>query len=299
MHRRNCDGAQATAVANQMIGKNIVFMAGHFCSFASMAAASVYAQAKITEISPASPYPAFTDLRAGPGVFRVCGRDDDQGKVAGAFLAKRFADKRIAFADDRSAYGKGLVDATRKAMNDAGKKEEFSETFEAGARDFNELVSRLKDANIDVLYIGGYHPDAALIAKETRDLGLQTVIKGGDELHTEEYWRSAGDAADGTLLTFPPDARRNPEAAGVVAAFRKSGNEAEGYTLCTYAAVQVWAAAATLAGSLDFDKVTAALAKSTFKTVLGDIRFNQKGDATRPGYVIYFWHNGKYDILKM
>ena len=295
----NCDGAQATAIANQMIGKNVVFMAGHFCSFASMSAASVYEHAKIVQISPASPHPMFTDQRAGPGVFRLCGRDDDQGKVAGTFLAKRFADKRIAFADDRSAYGKGLAEATKKAMNDAGKKEEFSETYEAGARDFNELVSRLKDANIDVLYIGGYHPDAALIAKEMRDHGLQTVIVGGDDLLTEDYWRAAGDAADGTLLTFPPDPRRNPEAASVVAAFRKSGSEPEGYALCTYAAVQVWAAAAIAAGSIDFDKVIAALAKNTFKTVLGDIRFNEKGDATRPGYVVYIWHNGKYDVLKM
>jgi len=295
----NCDPTQATAVANQMIGKKIVFMAGHFCSFASMPAAPVYAQAGIVQISPASPYPNFTDDRAGPGVFRLCGRDDDQGRVAGAFLAKRFGTKHIAFVDDHSAYGKALADATRKAMNDAGKKEEFSETYEAGARDFNELVAKLKDAEIDVLYIGGYHPDAALIVKEMRDQGLQTVIVGGDDLLTEDYWRAAGDAADGTLLTFPPDARKNPDAASVVEAFRKSGSEPEGYTLCTYAAVQIWAAAVATAGSTDFGKVTAALAKGTFKTVLGDVRFNQKGDATRPGYVLYVWHNGKYDTLKM
>lgn len=295
----NCDATQATAVANQMIGKKIVFMAGHFCSFASMPAAAVYAQAGIVQISPASPYPQFTDQRAGPGVFRLCGRDEDQGKVAGAFLARRFGAKRIAFVDDRSAYGKALADATRKAMNEAGKKEEFSDTYEAGARDFNELVSRLKDANIDVLYIGGYHPDAALIAKEMRDQALHTVIVGGDDLLTEDYWRAAGDAADGTLLTFPPDARKNPEAANVVAAFRKSGSEPEGYTLCTYAAVQIWAAAAAAAGSTDLNKVAAAIAKGTFKTVLGDVRFNEKGDATRPGYVLYVWHNGKYDALKM
>ena len=262
----NCDGTQATAVANQMIGKKIVFMAGHFCSFASIPAAQVYAQAGIVQISPASPHPKFTDERAGPGTFRLCGRDDDQGRVAGSFLAQRFAGKRIAFADDRSAYGKALADATRKAMNEAGKQEEFSETYEAGARDFNELVARIKEANIDVLYIGGYHTDAALIAKEMRDRALQTVIVGGDDLLTEDYWRAAGDAADGTLLTFPPDARENPEAAKVVEGFRKAGSEPEGYTLCTYAAVQVWAAAAAAAGSTDFDKVTAALAKGSFST---------------------------------
>jgi branched-chain amino acid transport system substrate-binding protein len=125
------------------------------------------------------------------------------------------------------------------------------------------------------------------------------VLVGGDDLLTEDYWRAAGDAADGTLLTFPPDARTNPEAAKVVEGFRKGGTEPEGYTLCTYAAVQVWAAAVTAAGSTDFDKVTAALAKGSFPTVLGEIKFNEKGDATRPGYVFYVWHNGKYDTLKM
>src|SRR5262245_47975687 len=75
----NCDGTQAVAVANQMIGKKIVFMAGHFCSYASMPAAQVYTQAGIIQISPASPSPKFTDERAGPGTFRLCGRDDDQG----------------------------------------------------------------------------------------------------------------------------------------------------------------------------------------------------------------------------
>jgi branched-chain amino acid transport system substrate-binding protein len=295
----NCDAVQGTAVANQMIGKSIVFMAGHFCSFASMPAAPVYAQAGIVQISPASPHPNFTDQRAGPGVFRLCGRDDDQGRVAGAFLAQRFAAKRIAFVDDRSAYGKGLAEATRKAMNDAGKKEEYSDTYEPGARDFNELVARVKDANIDVLFVGGYHTDAALIAREMRDQGLQTVIMGGDDLLTEDYWRAAGDAADGTLLTFPPDARRYPEAAAVVSEFRQAGADPEGYTLCTYAAVQIWAAATATAGSTDYAKVSAAIAKGTFKTVLGDIRFNAKGDATRPGYVVYVWHNGKYDTVKM
>src|SRR5262249_29025115 len=186
----NCDATQATAVANQMVGKKIVFMAGHFCSFASMAAAPVYGQNGIVQISPASPNPKYIDERAGPGTFRLCGRDGDQGRVAGTFLAQRFGDKRIAIADDRSAYGKALADQTKKAMNEAGKKEEFSETYEPGARDFNELVARIKDANIDVLYLGGYHTHPALIAKEMRDRALQTVIVGGDDLPPDCYCRA-------------------------------------------------------------------------------------------------------------
>jgi branched-chain amino acid transport system substrate-binding protein len=294
-----CDANQATAVANQMTGKGIALMAGHFCSFASIPASAVYAQAKIVEISPASPHPRLTDERAGPGIFRVCGRSDDQPKIAGAFLARNFADRNIAFVDDKSAYGKGLADQARAAMNEAGKKEVLSETYDAGEKDFSPLVSKLNAARIDVLYIGGYHTDAAMIAREMRDQAMSTIVVTGDDALTEEYWRASGDAGEGTLVTFPPDPRRNAEAKTVVATFRKAGIEPEGYVLCSYAAVQVWAAAVEQAGSVDFDKVVAALNAGTFKSVLGDIKFNEKGDRTLPDYVFYVWHDGKYDYLKM
>ena len=75
----------------------------------SIPASLVYNQAKVVQITPASPHPKFTDQRPGPGVFRICGRDDQQGAVAGAFIASRFADRNVAVIDDKSAYGKGRV----------------------------------------------------------------------------------------------------------------------------------------------------------------------------------------------
>lgn len=294
-----CDGETATAIANQMVGKQIAFMAGHFCSFASIPASLVYSQARVIQISPASPHPKFIDERPGPGIFRICGRNDQQGQVAGRFLAERYADRNIAVIDDKSAYGKALADLTRKTMNEAGKKELLTDSYDANAKDFSELVSRLKAANVAVVYVGGFHNDVAGIAREMKAQSLSAVLVGGDAVMTEEFWKDAGDAGEGTLVTFPPDARKNPEAAPVVEEFRKAGIEPDGYTLCTYAAVQVWAAAVTSAGSADFDKVVAALTAGTFKTVLGDIRFDAKGDATRPGYVLYVWHDGRYDYLKM
>lgn len=117
-----CDPKQAVAVANQMVGKGVVFMAGHFCSGSSIPASSVYSEEGIIQISPASTNPKFTDERPGPGTYRVCGRDDQQGQVAGAFLAKQFGDKNIAIINDKTAYGKGLADETQKYMEAAGKK---------------------------------------------------------------------------------------------------------------------------------------------------------------------------------
>ena len=292
-----CDPKQAVAVANQMAGKGIALMAGHFCSGSSIPASSVYADSNIIQISPASTNPKITDERPGPGVMRVCGRDDQQGAVAGAFLAKTFADKNIAIIDDKSAYGKGLADETRAAMNAAGKTEVLNESYNAGEKDYTALVSKLKAANVDVLYVGGYHTEAGLIKRQMADQGMSTVLVSGDALVTDEYWQITGDAGAGTLMTFSPDPRKNPIAKPVVDALEAAGKTAEGYALYTYAAIQTWAQAAEAAGTTDFDPVVAELAKSTFHTVLGDLTFDDKGDVTLPGYVLYEWKEGKYDYL--
>ena len=95
-------------------------------------------------------------------------------------------------------------------------------------------------------------------------------------------------------MTFGPDPRLNAAAAPVVEGFRDRGFEPVGYTLHTYAAVQIWAQAVEDAGTLAVDEVVAALQRGQFDTVLGNIGFDEKGDATVPGYVWYVWKNGLY-----
>ena len=171
-----CDPKQAVAVANQLAGKGVAVVAGHFCSGSSIPASKVYSEKGIIQISPASTNPKFTDERPGPGIMRVCGRDDQQGAVAGAFLAKQFKDKNVAIVDDKSTYGKGLADETRKFMNAAGKTEVLNDSYNAGEKDYSALVTKLKAANIDVLYVGGYHTEAGLIVRQMRDQGMTTIL---------------------------------------------------------------------------------------------------------------------------
>jgi branched-chain amino acid transport system substrate-binding protein len=292
-----CDPKQAVAVANQLAGKGVSLIAGHFCSGSSIPASAVYSDSDIIQISPASTNPKFTDERPGPGVMRVCGRDDQQGQVAGQFLAKYFGDKNIAIIDDKSAYGKGLADETRKYMNQAGKTEVLNESYNAGEKDYSALVSKLKAASIDVLYVGGYHTEAGLIKRQMVDQGMSTILISGDALVTDEYWQITGDAGAGTLMTFSPDPRKNPAAKSVVDALEAAGKTAEGYSLYTYGAIQAWAQAVTNVGADHFDVVVAELAAREFDTVLGKVKFDSKGDVTLPGYVFYEWKNGTYDYL--
>jgi branched-chain amino acid transport system substrate-binding protein len=292
-----CDPKQAVAVANQMSGAGAKLIAGHYCSGSSIPASKVYADGDMVQISPASTNPTFTDDRAGPNIYRVCGRDDQQGGVAGKYLAANFADKNIAFVDDKTAYGKGLAAETKKAMGEAGKQAAMEESITAGEKDYSALVSKLKQANIDVVYFGGYHTEAGLIIRQMRDQGMNTILMGGDALITQEFWSITGDAGEGTLMTFSPDPRKNPAAADLVKRFKDKGIEPEGYVLYTYAALQAWKQAAEKAKSVEREEIVKALNDTEFDTVVGKFKFNEKGDPNLPPYAVYRWSNGTYEQI--
>lgn len=292
-----CDPKQAVSVANDMASKGAVFVAGHYCSDSSIPASEVYSDAGIVQITPASTNPTFTE-RGLANVFRICGRDDAQGPTAAAYVAEHFAGKRIAVVDDKSTYGKGLADEFTKALNAAGTEEVLHESISKGDKDYSPLISKLKQAGADVLYFGGYKTEGGLIVRQMREQGLSTVLIGGDALVTDEFWSITGAAGEGTLMTFGPDPRLDPNNAKLVGEFRAEKYEPEAYTLYTYAAIQAWAQAAEKAGSTDAAKVEAALKSNRFDTVLGKIGFDAKGDMDAPGYVFYAWKDGKYAYAK-
>ncbi len=289
-----CDPRQAVNVANQLASDGVVFVAGHFCSGSSIPASAVYDEEGVIQISPASTNPDFTEKRPGPGIYRVCGRDDQQGAVAGAYLAETFKDKPIAILHDRTAYGQGLAEQTQKALNAAGVKEAMFEAYTAGERDYSALVSRLKAEGVAAVYVGGYHTEAGLILRQMRDQAVDAQMISGDALVTDEFWSITGDAGQGVLMTFSPDPRGNAEAAEVVKRFEAKGINPEGYTLYTYAAIQAWAKAVTEAGGTDYEDVVAKLNELEFDTVIGNLQFDDKGDVDLPGYVFYEWNAGKY-----
>ena len=292
-----CDPKQAVSGAGKLAARKVKLVAGHFCSGSSIPASKVYADEGIIQISPASTNPKFTDERAGPGIFRVCGRDDQQGGVAGKYLATKFKDKKVAILHDKTAYGQGLADETRKAMNAAGGKEAMYEAYTAGEKDYRAVVSKLKAASIDVIYLGGYHTEGGLIVRQMREQGMKTILVGGDALVTQEYWQITGEAGAGTLMTFSPDPRKEPAAAEVVKRFKAKSIDPEGYVLYTYAAVQAWKQAVEAAKTTEKDAVIKQLNALEFDTVLGKFKFNAKGDPTLPPYAFYRWSGGKYEQI--
>ena len=286
------DPKQGVSVANKFASDGVKVVVGDYNSGVSIPASDVYLDAGIIQVTPASTNVKFTE-RGMWNTFRTCGRDDQQGAVAGTYLAAHFTGKKIAFVHDKTPYGKGLADETLKALKAKGGKDAIYEGINPGEKDYSALVSKLKSANVDVVYFGGYYTEAGLILRQMRDQGLKAPMMGGDGMVDRELVSIAGPAAEGTLTTFPPDARKNPNAKGALAAFKAKNIDPEGYTLYSYAAVQVLAKAMAETGSSDGKKLADWLHQGKpIDTVVGKISYDKKGDITQPAYIMYAWKKG-------
>jgi branched-chain amino acid transport system substrate-binding protein len=286
------DPKQGVSIANKFSAEGVKFVVGHFNSGVTMPSSEVYQENGILSITPASTNPRVTE-RGMWNVFRTCGRDDQQGAVAAAYILKHMKDKKIAIVHDKTTYGQGLADETRKAMNKGGVKEVLYEGINIGDKDFAALVSKIKASGADMVYWGGLHTEGGLLVRQMRDQGVKAVLFGADGITSDEFASIGGPGVEGTLMTFAPDPRKRAEAKAVIEKFRAKKFEPEAYTLYSYAAVEVIKQAADAAKSLDPKKVADQIKSGqTFKTVIGDLTFDKKGDITRPDYVVYVWKKG-------
>jgi branched-chain amino acid transport system substrate-binding protein len=286
------DPKQGVSVANKMFGDGVKFIVGHFNSGVTMPSSEVYQENGIYMITPSATNPKITE-RGMWNVFRTCGRDDQQGEVAGKYILDKFKGKKVAVVHDKTTYGQGLAEETKKAMTAGGMKEVLYEGINIGEKDFTALVSKIKAAGADLVYWGGLHTEGGLLVRQMRDQGVKAPLMGGDGITTDEFAAIGGPGVEGTLMTFGPDARKNPAAAEVVKKFTAKNINPEAYTLYSYAGLQVIAMAAADAKSLDPKKVAEATKSGkAFKTVIGDLAYNKKGDITRLDYVMYTWRKG-------
>jgi branched-chain amino acid transport system substrate-binding protein len=283
------DPKQGVSVANNFAADGVKYVIGHYNSGVTIPASEVYQENGILQITPASTNPTVTERKMW-NIFRVCGRDDQQGKVAGQYILKHFKGKRIAFVNDKTTYGKGLVDETLKAIKAGGMKDVLYEGINTGEKDYSALVSKIKQARADLVYFGGLYTEGGLIVRQMRDQGVKAPLMGGDGITSDEFASVGGPGVEGTLMTYGPDPRNRPQAKAVVAEFRAKKFEPEAYTLYSYAGVQIIKQAAEAAKSLDPKQVAEKMHSGMhFKTVIGDISYDKKGDITRLDYVVYIW----------
>jgi branched-chain amino acid transport system substrate-binding protein len=284
------DPKQGVSVANKMVGDGVRIVVGHFNSGVTMPASEVYAENGVFMITPSATNPKITE-RGLWNVFRTCGRDDQQGEVAGNYLANQAKGKKVAIVHDKTTYGKGLADETQKAYNKLGGKEVLYEGVNTGEKDFAALIGKIKASGAEIVYWGGLHTEGGLIVRQMRDAGVKATLMSGDGITDNEFAAIGGPGVEGTLMTFPPDPRKIASNAALVKTFNeKKKFDPAAYTLYTYAAVEIIKQAADAIKSTDAKKLAAEVRSGkTYKTAVGDLKYDKKGDITRPDYVLYTW----------
>ena len=281
-----CDPDQAVAAANKLVGDGVIFVIGHWCSHSSIAASTVYEEARVLMITPGSASAKLTD-EGGPNVFRVYGRDDRQGAMVGDYLAEHWADREIAILDDGTTWGVGVAGGVRRRLHERGVPVALNETITRDEAEYSELVSKMQAVGVDIFFVGGLHREAGLIFRQAHERGYDLQLIAASSMATEDFAMIAGPELEGTLMIATADMRQSPRAAEVVARFRAQGYEPLGTTLNAYTAVQVWAQSVEAAGSLELEAVIEAMHSRQLDTVLGRIGFDEKGDVT--GFKPWQW----------
>jgi branched-chain amino acid transport system substrate-binding protein len=287
----HCEGPQAVAAAQKLVADGVVAVFGHQCSGAAIPASKIYADAGILMISTFATNPMLTE-QGFTSVFRVVGRDDLQGRIAGDLLAERWGSEPIAILHDGQPYGMGLAEETRKRLKERGLAEAMFEAIEPGRADYWDIIHKMQGMGVEVLYYGGYSREAALIIRQAREHGYELQLVAGDGISNEDFGLIAGPASDGTFMTSTPQPV-NPEARALLARF--APDVAVGADPKPYAAVQAWAQAVEMAGTFETEAVAEGLRTHEFDTVFGRIGFDEKGDVI--GYETFVWHvwkDGKY-----
>lgn len=280
---------QGALIAKKFASEGVKFVIGHFNSSVSLAASTIYFEAGILQISPASMNPALTERKMW-NVFRTSGRDDQPGVLIARHIADKLPGKKIAIIHDRTAYGQGLADDTRKALAARGLTNALYEGVNGGTKDFTALIAKLRQLEVDVMVWGGQPVEGAILVRQMRERGMQALMIGGDALAAPEFANAAGPAAEGVLMVEATDPLRRPAAGAVVKKLTNRKINPDTYTLYSYAAVEILKQAAEAAKSLDAKKIAGVMHSGrTFETALGPIAFDGKGDRLDLDFVMYEW----------
>lgn len=285
-----CGLEKALAAARRMVEAGVSLVVGHMCSHSSLLAAGIYETADVLMITPSSTHPRLTE-EGRRNVFRLIGRDDRQGRLAGDLLANRWTESRIGIVHDGTTYGEGLAREARERLRASGVEEVVYDSYTPGRDDYSAFVSKLRRAGIDVLYVGGYGREAGLIVRSAREQGDPLQLVGGDGLGMTEFWAAASVHGEGTIFSDRPDPGSRPETAGILA-------QLDGAGLGAYAAVEVWAQAVERASSKELEPVADLLRRGKFTSVLGEITFDGKGDLEDASWQWKAWSKGSYAPLE-
>ncbi len=287
------DPKQAVSVANKLVNAGVAGIIGHFNSSASIPASAVYNRSKTPMITPASTNPQLTE-QGFEYVFRVCGRDDQQGLVAAIFVSDILKLKKVAVIHDKTTYGQGLADEFKKSLGDKVETVYYTGIIQ-GDKDFRSVLTAMRGKKPELLYFGGIYPEGGLLIKQARELGINIPFMSGDGVIDQKFIEIAGPSSEGSYLTFSPDPANIASAKGFLSSYKSAYGETGPYSIYAYDAANILLKAIEETKGVDGEMISKAIRNMKHSGALGELQWDVKGDVLRSPYIVWMIKNGKFE----
>jgi len=281
-------------IAQKFVDAKVAGVAGHLNSGVSIPASAVYNQAGIPMISGSATNPKLTE-QGFKTIFRTVARDDQQGPAIAAYIANDLKLKKVAIADDATAYGEGLANEVEKTLKAAGVQIVTREKTNDKATDFKAILTKIKGRNPDAVFYGGMDATGGPMLKQARELGIKATFAYGDGACTAEMNKLAGDKAAEGMICSQAGIPTQMASKAFVDAFNAKYGEIKQYAPYYYDGANLLIAAMQKADSPDPAKYLPELHKISYDGATGHIEFDDKGDRKDAEITIFQMKNGKVD----
>jgi branched-chain amino acid transport system substrate-binding protein len=295
-----CKPEMAVNSATKVVGEEVNAVLGHICSGATKAAMGIYKDSNIIAISPSATNPALTFSGDYPNFFRTIAPDNAQAKLEVDFALNVLKVKKVAVLHDKGDYGKGLSEFVKEFLgNDERAEVVLYEGITPGAVDYSAVVNKIKQSRADAVIFGGYHPEASKLVMQIRKKKMNTIFISDDGIKEDKFIQVAKKYSEGVYATGPMDTSDNLLAKEAKKAHEEKYSEEPGaFYMQAYSAMLAILNAFEKADSTNYDDLVNVLRNEYVNTPVGNIRFDEKGDATGIGFAIYQVQNGKFVEIK-
>jgi len=290
------DPKQAVSIANKFVNQKVAAVVGHWNSNCSINASPYYHAANIVAISPASTNPRLTQ-QGYKTIFRVCGTDDQQGGVAAEFVLKTLKPKRVAIVHDNTTYGKGLADFFKQVIENKVQVV-YYDGIQTKDPDYKAVLTLIKEKKPEVYFFGGVYPEAGRLVRQAKEVGMTIPMVTGDGVYDPTFISIAGNAAEGTYVTFGKDPSGLPTSKAFNEKYTAKFGAPGPYSVYAYDAANIILTAMQKTGTTEGTAVAAYITKNSFPGAFGDISFDKNGDVTKAPYVVWKVTDGKFVEMK-
>lgn len=288
----SCDRMGGADAATAFVESRVDAVIGFLCMKSLMTALPILSESGIPAItlSVRSGIVAEDATKNGWPFFRLAPRADDEAGKLAEVIASEWRGEPIAMVDDGAAYGRDLVESVRLLLQEIGITPVYMDNYRTEEDGQFGLVRRLEKSGATHIFIGGDRRDAAIIARNSKEIGSDFTFLGGDALNAAE---SDPPLPDGVLAVTTPDPSLLDSSIAAQAHFQNADRIPEGYGLPAFAAGEILLAAkrASIADDLTMEE---ALRARPVQTAIGPIEFDEFGERMDNPFRMMIWRDGGF-----